>query len=185
MLKRMDLLGAKRIYKIGILYDFPSNERIPYKKYKKAIKENNMKTYGFYMENELYGYIVTREIENIIFISYLAIRRKYRYSGYGSILLKELKEFFKNNEFIILEVDSKLGAKNKKELEVINRRNNFYLKNGFKKIENIEYSVYGVEYDLLIYKLNCKSISNSEILEIMEKFYKDIVDMRFFHTKVK
>jgi ribosomal protein S18 acetylase RimI-like enzyme len=186
MFKKVKLSEARIVYRNGILHDFPRSERISYKLFKKLVKENVMDTYCYYLDGNFYGYIVTKELEDVIFICYLAIKENYRGKGYGSKLLKELTENFKNKKFIILEANSESMATNDEELQTIKCRKNFYLKNGFEEIKNIEYNIYGVSYDLLIYKLNASKISNYEAIDIMKKFYAKIAaNIKFFNLKVK
>lgn len=186
MIKKEDLKQAKYIYRTGIMKDFPMTERIPYSRFKRAVKNKLMRVYGFYVENKRYGYIATLEGQNVVFISYLAIDKNSRDKGFGSKMLKEIYEYFNKKDYIIIEADSPEGIKNKKELEKIERRKNFYFKNGFEEVKNIEYRIFGVKYDILVYKLNCKEVTNKAAAEITKKLYSKIArSMKFFHIEAK
>lgn len=184
MIKKEDLKTSKYIYRTGIMRDFPAAERMPYSRYKRAIKNKIMRTYSFYINKARYGYITTIEEEGVVFIGYLAIEKDYRGKGYGSKMLNELYEYFKDKKYIIIEADSPEGIKNENELNIINKRKKFYFKNSFEEIDNIDYRIYGVRYDLLVYKLNYKEITNKDAIEITKKMYSKITyNMRFFHIE--
>lgn len=186
MIKKENLKDSKKIYQTGIIRDFPIAERIPYSRFKRAIKNKLMNAYSFYIDNKRYGYIVTQEDNDVIFISYLAIDKQYRNKGYGSQMIKEIVEFFKNKKYIIIEADSEEGIKNEKALEIIKRRKNFYYKNGFEEIPNINYKLFGVRYDLLVYKINLNEITNVDATLQMKSFYKKIArSLRFFTIDIK
>ena len=186
MIKKENLKESKYIYRTRIIRDFPSAERIPFSRFKRAIKNKIMKTYSFFIDGKRYGYIVTIEEDGAVFISYLAIDKEYRDKGFGSKMLEELYDYFKNKKYIIIEADSPEGIKDEKELDVINRRKAFYFKNGFEEVKGIDYCIYGVRYDILVYKLNCKEVTNKDAAETTKKMYSKIArNMRFFHIEAK
>ena len=139
MLKKENLSNSRKIYKTGILYDFPRIERISYSRFKRAVKNKLLDVYGYYEENKRCGYIVVSVENGAVFLSYLAVGRDCRSHGYGSKMIKEIVEYFSDRKYLVLEVDSPSGITDEQELEIINRRKNFYYKNGFKQLENIEY----------------------------------------------
>lgn len=184
MIKKEELKEAKYIYRTGVMRDFPIAERIPYSRFKRAVKNKIMKTYSYIIDGKRYGYIVTIEEDGVVFISYLAIEKDYRNQGYGTRMLKELYEHFKNRKYIIIEADSPIGIKNKKELDIINRRKSFYFKNGFEEVKYVNYCIFGVKYDILVYKLNCKEVSAKDATDMTKKMYSKITyNMRFFHIE--
>ena len=184
MIKKEDLKTSKYIYRTKIMRDFPEAERMPYSRYKRAIKNKIMRTYSFFINEVRYGYITTIEEEGVVFIGYLAIEKDYRNKGYGSKMLKELYEYFNDKKYIIIEADSPEGIKNQNELDIINKRKKFYFKNGFEEINDIDYRIYGVRYDLLVYKLNHKEITNKEAIETTKKMYSKVTNnMNFFNIE--
>lgn len=184
MIRKEKLKVAKYIYRTRIMRDFPRAERIPYSRFKRAVKNKIMKTYSYLIDEKQYGYAVTIEEEGVVFISYLAIEKEFRDKGYGSKMLKELYEYFKGRKYIIIEADSPEGIKNEKELDIINRRKSFYFRNGFEEVKNVDYCIYGVRYDILIYKLNCKEVSAKDATDMTKKMYSKITyNMRFFHIE--
>lgn len=184
MIKKEDLKSSKKIYLTGIMSDFPMLERIPYSRYKRSIKNKLMYAYGYYVDNERIGYVVTMEGDGVVFISYLAIKKDKRAKGYGTKMIEEFTKFFEKKKYIIIEVDSPEGIKNEKELDIIKRRKDFYFKNGFEEVKGTDYSIFGVKYDLLVYKINCEKVTNKDAVEITRKLYSKIArSMRFFHLE--
>lgn len=186
MIKRENLKQSKKIYLTGIMRDFPIVERIPYSRFKRAIKNKKMFSYSFYMQNRRQGYFITQEDKDVVFISYLAIDKSARGKGYGTKMINEIVERFKNKKYIILEVDSENGKTSQKELEIIQKRKKFYFKNGFEQIENVNYKLFGVKYDLLIYKINVNEVNNTEATEKMKDFYRNITkNLKFLTIDIK
>lgn len=185
MLKKESLSNSRRIYKTGILYDFPSCERIRYSYFKRAVKNKLMNTYGYYVGGQRCGYIVTSEENGVVFISYLAVNKDLRDQGYGTKMMEEIAKYFAARKYLVLEADSPVGITDKRELDIISRRENFYYKNGFKQFENTEYCLYGVNYDLLVHTLALKNIEKHEVIENIEKIYEKIgCNMKYFDVKV-
>lgn len=186
MIKKENLKEAKKIYLTGIMSDFPSDERMPYSIYKTAIKNKTMSAYSFYINNKRQGYFITKEEKKIVFIVYLAISKNSRNSGYGSQMIKEIIDYFKNNQYIIIEVEADDGNKDEKSLKIIEKRNNFYYRNGFEKLSDINYKLFGVKYDLLVYRMNIKEVKIHEAINQMKSFYKNIAkNTNFFTIDIK
>lgn len=185
MLKKENLRDAKMIYRTGILHDFPSVERIRYSRFKRAVKNKLMNVYGYYVECQRCGYIVTGEENGVVFISYLAINKNFRGQGYGAKMIEEIVKYFADRKYLVLEADSPLGITDEQELETINRRKNFYYKNGFKQLENIEYCLFGVRFDLLVYELGLRNVMNYEAIDAVRKIYTKFgVNMKYFDVKI-
>lgn len=184
MIKKENLKEAKFIYRTGIMRDFPIAERIPYSRFKRAVKNKIMNVYSYFINEKRIGYFVTIEEDGVIFISYLAINKEYRNMGFGSKMLNEFYEYFKTKKYIVIEADSPEGISDQNELDIINRRKKFYFKNGFEQLSGIDYCIYGVRYDILVYKLSCKLVTNTDAIEVIKKMYSKITyNMRFFHME--
>ena len=68
------------------------------------------------------GFVKPEEFEEekkIVFIVYLAISRNSRNSGYGSQMIKEIIDYFKNNQYIIIEVEADDGNKDEKSVSIV------------------------------------------------------------------
>ena len=84
---------------------------------------------------------------------------------------KNIIEFFKDKKLIIVEVESEKMAKDEKSLEIIQKRQRYYLNSGFKKYDKIYYRLFGIIYDILIYHIKEKEITNEDIIETINKIY--------------
>ena len=113
-----------------MLYEesFPRTERFPFNYVMKRSQKENIKFDIFYDEDKFIGlsYIIIEK--NIVFLLYFAVNNKYRGKGYGTEILKQLKEKYKNY-IILLEVEKVEKDSNNYEQRV--RRKSFYEKNGF------------------------------------------------------
>lgn len=185
MLKRANLHNAKNIYRKYMMYDFPTDERIAYKKFKRMIKRGILIMYEYYQDGKFLGYCIASVINSALFLHYLGIIKQYRGLGLGGKVLNEIKELYRHLDFIFLEAESNSIAKNELQSEIIEKRKNFYIKNGFKALENIKYNVYFVDYDVFVYQLGNKKTTNTEIIEISRSLYKKIqLDMKYFNAEI-
>ena len=101
-------------------------------------------------------------------------------------MIKEIIDYFKNNQYIIIEVEADDGNKDEKSLKIIEKRNNFYYRNGFEKLSDINYKLFGVKYDLLVYRMNIKEVKIHEAINQMKSFYKNIAkNTNFFTIDIK
>lgn len=109
-------------------------------------------------------------------IVYFAVLKKYRGQGIGQKFLKELKEKYKENDVIILEVENPERAKNNEEKEICQKRIKFYEKLNFKIIENLQYILYNVDYKIMELPLNEKYKYEFESFKnvMKNKFYSFI-----------
>lgn len=115
---------------LNINYDFPIpiTEKINIDEFLDKIKKNG-KVYCAYDENEIVGcnyFYANNQKEKIAFITLLAIKKEYRGSGIGSILLDKTIEYCKKQKL--------------KKIQLYTHKNNytarkFYSKKRFYEIE--------------------------------------------------
>lgn len=126
--------------------DFPAEERVPCFFLKRAMKKGKVR--AVYLKDnsgEEYGYMVY-QIEktlNVIYVMYFAIHPQFRSGGYGSVFLKQMQQKNKSGH-IMLEVEDPAAAKDKKDQAVMERRIDFYSKNGFSVLPNSSIQLFGV-----------------------------------------
>ena len=108
---------------------FPEDERPPWF----FIYDNNMKTkedeiIAYYEDDEFIGFTFLTSYQDIVYLSFFAIKEDKRNQGYGSLLLEELKELYKDKVLLIC-----FEEVNKKYEDYPNRlrRENFYKRHGF------------------------------------------------------
>ena len=109
---------------------FPVEELKTYEHFLKYFDNDN---YCFYMADDI-GYILFANIDNYIWVDYLAVFEKYRSMGFGSKILDLIKKEFKNYNGIFFEVEKV----DENKINTIKRKN-FYIKNDVYPIDNIEY----------------------------------------------
>ena len=172
MITKANLEEAKLIYREHMEFDFPDDEIPDNNRYVKLTKENIHNVYLYKMENKNVAYFITAENNNSILITHLAVMKEFRSKGIGKIFLEEIKKFFEDKNMLIVEVESEVRANNDEELNIIKRRKNYYLKADFMKCENMNYVLWGVKYDILIYVPDKKQqYNNKQIKDIIEKIY--------------
>lgn len=121
---KKDYVEIKELYEES----FPRTERFPFNY---IIRKSNKKDIQFdvvYDENKMIGmsYIILEV--NIAFILYFAVNNKHRGKGYGTEILKQVKEKYKNYT-ILLEIEEIKEDSSNFEQRI--RRKAFYEKNGF------------------------------------------------------
>ena len=109
---------------------FPINERPPADYYFSSFNNRKNILYGFYEKETFVGFVSISLYKDICYIFFLAVSASIRNKGYGSKILSILKEMYKDYVLLLCyeEVDEKYN-----DYENRKRREEFYMKNGFKK----------------------------------------------------
>lgn len=150
-LKYIDYFVSEHKNEIKKLYmnSFPKDERFPFWILKRCSKEKNVVFNVILEDNKLIGMEYIIKYENISYLMYLAVDKSQRDKGYGSQILKDLKQEYNT---IILSIE-----KTNKDLKGDKqKRKDFYLRNGFNetnkfiKDNEVEYEVLctNKEYDI-------------------------------------
>lgn len=108
---------------------FPENERPPEDMFFANVDKNiENELYGYYENNQFIGFSFLTLYKDICYIFFLAVKKEVRNKGYGTEIIKIIKE--QNKDKVILlcheEVDDKYLDNN---LRI--KRRDFYIKNGF------------------------------------------------------
>lgn len=128
---KMQLNRIKKECDFALLYEdmkgqFPISELKSYEHFLSYLKNPDY----YILKWEDFGYILILDVFDYVWVDYLAIFKKYHSMGFGSKILDTLKENFKNKKGIIFEVE-KIDEKIPNTI----RRQNFYIKNGAKKLD--------------------------------------------------
>lgn len=160
---------ALELFKEKIMKDFI--EPFPtYEEYKKAIEKGIYQAYT-YQENEVKkAYMVLQEKEDFLFMPWYAVEKEQRGKGIGTKALLELKKEFSKN--ILIEVENEKNIKQKKELEIIQKRIKFYERIGFEKKEEILYQLNEEHYDIMIWG---KEKNPYKIKKVIKELYKQVL----------
>lgn len=157
------------------------------KSYEHYIKYFDSDKYCFYRAGDI-GYILFVNIDDYIWVDYLAIFKEYQSMGFGSKILDLIKEEFKNYKGIFFEVE-------KVDFNKINtvKRSKFYVKNGVNPVNNIEYyypnDEGGLLMDLYYCPLKDKNPDNKTIKKVISDVFEfihyDIKDLDKIYLKTK
>ncbi len=110
-----------KIWKILSL-SFPEGELITKEELLNNYKDKRFNLRKFYNEDEICAFYMSWDLGSFIYLEYLAVRKEYRSKGFGSLLLKNIKE--ESSKKIILEAEKLDNPEAKKRLK-------FYRKNDF------------------------------------------------------
>ncbi|GMA60276.1 GNAT family N-acetyltransferase [Alicyclobacillus fastidiosus] len=119
--------------------------------------------------------IIYANFEEFIFIDYLLVNPKTRGGGIGTRVINAFKQ---RGKTLLAEVEPATHANPDTE-----KRVHFYLKNGFRKAQNIDYTretADGTSYTMDIYYWSPSSTSERDILEQMQVVCDQIHN---FHAK--
>ena len=147
---------------------FPKEERKPYMVIKNNVKKGNMQILGIKDKNEYQGFMIitfTKD-KQIIYLEYLAILPKYQSKGLGGKSLELLALKYKEKQGIYLEIEKVGEALTKEENEIRKKRQKFYEKNNFEKLE-FDIELFGHKFTP--YFLKGENLKNSPSLEILNK----------------
>lgn len=138
---RQGQLQIKEIYENS----FPNSERFPFWIIKKCAKRNNVRLDAIINHNtdKIIGMCFLIFYDDIVYLMYMAIDKKCRNKGFGSLVLRDL--ILRQADTSILLCIEKPSTE-KEDIKA--RRKGFYLRNGFYEtgcfIEDT-----GVEYEFL------------------------------------
>ena len=169
MIKKANEKEAIRIYKEYITKDFKEAEIPEFEDYIKSLQNNATTLFCYYENDTMKAYILSSSKKENVLLLFFAVLKEYRSQGVGTRAIKDYKKEMKG-KILLLEVEKEANAKNEKELETIKKRIRFYEKLGFKKVEEIEYSLKNVPYYVMVpEEINVKKeIIKNAIIEIYQ-----------------
>jgi GNAT superfamily N-acetyltransferase len=170
------------VYNKHMKIDFPVEELKPIDVIQKLIKREIYKCYGFYDNEELLAYAFLVTSKSYLLIDYYAVCAKYRNKSIGSNFFNALKEYFKNYDGIIVEVEKVECAPNETEKAIRKRRIDFYKKNGMR-MTNILSALFSVNYSIMC--LCNIELEDTFIYEGLENIYKEIIPSKLYSKYVK
>lgn len=117
----------KEIYETS----FPKSEKFPFWVLKQCAKENNVRLDSIIDHNtdKIIGMRFLIFYDDIAYLMYVAIDKKYRNKGFGSLVLRDL--ILRQADTSILLCIEKPSICDKEDIKA--RRKDFYLRNGFYK----------------------------------------------------
>lgn len=155
--KENKILG-KHFFKVRRLYlsAFPKIERHPVMELFKASSKDRADFLNFTDSGEFIGlaYMIVRG--SVAFLLYFAVDDSKRNKGYGSAILKTIRERYDGKDVVLL-IESLHEKCDNMDIRI--RRKYFYLRNGF--------------HDTGLIQSSCGGKANYEILNTMEQFSRE------------
>lgn len=144
IIKADTLIQKIRIYNL-YRKAFPKNERKPFSVILSMQKKG--KTDLWYIENngKFLGFASTINGDKLILIDYFAISKNSRGNGFGTKLIKMIRDIYKDKGFF-LEIERVVAGRD--NFEETLRRKKFYLNAGLLEL-NVNCLLFGVEMELL------------------------------------
>lgn len=178
MIKELDLNLLKKIYNSLMVKDFPNDELKPFEMIKTFIIEDKSIALGYYENDVLKGYATVLYAGNSLLLDYFAIISDYRGRGYGTCFLSELKDYFKNYDFLLIEAENNESVTARKRIE-------FYKRCGCRD-SLLRGRLYFVEYVFLYLELSDKHNSQmikEEIVNLYSIIYPHYLNTEYliFH----
>ena len=158
--------------------DFPPIERAPLYKLHRHIRRGVMYGHLYEEENAQVGYaFVLRSGNTPRSMLYLyAIEPEMRGRGVGSEFLRELLNKYAAQDGLYAEVEMVEHARSEKDRQIRLNRIAFYEKLGFRRVEGLYYSIYGVEMYLFYKPLNEQEHPNAaQAARDAEALYREIL----------
>lgn len=181
-LHKMGPEEAGHVYETYMRKDFPKNELKPLTAIQNMMDKDMYDCLGLYEKDSLraYAFFVTDRKSGSLLLDYLAVCEPYRGSGLGSLCLGKIREFYKEDNGILLECESLESAGNEEEMQVRERRIRFYQENGCIRT-GISSQVFGVEFEILYMPLK---EGKADTERELERLYRKMMPGEMFEKYV-
>lgn len=144
----LSILKVCQIYLRYVKCDFPPEERKPLWIILRAVLRKQYECYGWMDGQQLAGYAFFVATGNHRLLDYFAVLPQLRSQGIGSAFCRAITDTFSHAESILVEVENPDFAKSAQDINLQNRRLQFYLRNGFMDT-GINADTFGVNYRIL------------------------------------
>lgn len=158
-LRELSTLQIIFVYNTYMKEDFPPDELKPLKTILDMMDKGIYECLGLYQDNEFvaYAYFVRNQERRVLLLDYLAVCPQHRSGGYGSMFLEKMKDYYKEENAVILECESERTAPDEEQRRIRRRRIAFYKRNGCRSTRTKAY-LFQVEYDILYLPLAAKEV---------------------------
>lgn len=135
--------------KIYRLYQsaFPNNEKKPFSMIRSMCKKGKSDVWYFEEGGRFVGLVITINGPDKVLLDYLAVEKKHRGKGFGSGMLRQMREQYAGKG-VFLEIET--VTEEAENYEERKRRKSFYLSNGMTELK-VHVELFGVEMELLGY----------------------------------
>ncbi len=150
----------KYLNKVKYLFEhaFPEDERPPFNF---LIKLDKNQLFGIEDKGEFIGLVSYVEYQDLLYIFFLAIKKKYRHKGYGSQVLQDMLNKHSDKRVFLLAEDPHVPNDNQEERD---SRIRFYSHEGLK-VTGVKIVEYEIPYIVLS---NNSEITMDDFLGVMK-----------------
>ena len=133
-IKLVDISGSDEVRKIKELYfkAFPQNERIPFWFLLWKSKLSFVRFCNIYDGDNWVGFIYLIDHSKLMFILFFAIDEKFRSNGFGTEVIKIVKNLYSEKK-IMLSIEKIDESAENNDIRI--RRKDFYIRNGFTETD--------------------------------------------------
>ncbi len=143
---------------------FPKEERMPWRMVMRMTKKGSLETVAYYDDSTLVGLSMCAENGDQVFLFYLAVTTEIRNKGYGSQIIRELKERYPGK---VLFLDSERLDPEAPNNDQRIRRMAFYERNGIHQTGAFTHYG-GVDYELLA---TDKNFTKDDFMRFVKEFW--------------
>lgn len=148
---------------------FPANEKLDFENLFSGVFKDFV-LYGFYLCENLVGFVHLANKEEFVHLNYLAVSKKYRSCGIGSYIIRWVKNQF-NNKSLVADVENLDSNAENNEQRI--KRLKFYYKNGFR--DGItEFDWEGTK----MYYIHTNDISDDEFMKYIKVCFPTIKNLK-------
>lgn len=152
---------------------FPLAERTPFVYLQYRTKHKCADCFAVYDKEQFVGLVYNVYYKDLVYVFYLAVNENCRDKGYGSKILREIQQRFKEKRLILSIEEVNPDSANYEQRK---RRKAFYEKNGFHD-SGVRVTELGVIYEVLIYG---NQISKDEYMQMMKNYTGNIIYNMFY-----
>ena len=124
---------------------FPITERMPFELMLELNSLNNVDLCSVYDDSDFVGFYMIIRSKNLVYISFLAVVDSKRRQGYGSAIIKAIKNDYPDS---VIVVDEEPADPESPNCQLQKDRLRFYFSNGFKTTDYIV-TAFKQDYEIL------------------------------------
>jgi GNAT superfamily N-acetyltransferase len=184
-IKILDNKERHSIYHEHLQKDFHQSEVKPYTLVEKLVTEQRYLCNGLWDDEELKGYafFVKGSDSKTLLLDYFAILSDYRSQGLGGKFIQAIQEkIIKDKRSLIAEVENPAYASDEQSRDLMNRRIQFYIRNGFKQ-SKIWCRVFTDEYMIIYYNEKPHQDEAGLVMEL-KQVYQAIFGEEICHNQI-
>lgn len=181
-IKKLNIRRTIAIYKMSLKKEFPVNERRPLFLIIRGMLAGTYECLGAFYNGKTVGYAFFLKHNNDYLWDYLAVLEKYRCKGAGSQIIGAVKEYYKNADSVIGEVENPDFAGPNEDKGIMTRRYNFYLRNGCVDT-GVKAVTFGAHF--IIIQIAGTKLDKEKVAKLYRMHYKVSLPRRFYENNIK